>query len=247
MNAVLQRRHPTFFEYGNNIIRAVGIFNYGISLSCHIYFTSTAHKELFGSSFRCITIWAATIQFIYFVLGFYYCIDDIIELSPIGYEIRVGILIFRDYLGETLAFPLSVLVPISFWSVYTFKGEWLPVNELATIPFWLHHMLHTVSFPLQILTIAFDSNANTETLEGTFCISFFYISYFIWLLHIQNQTHEWVYPALNSSSTLIKVVLSATILTGHFALYAFGKWLATTFWGRRRRRIRWSRHNSSIQ
>lgn len=135
----------------------------------------------------------------------------------------------RDIVFTCFAYPLSIIVVSTFWSVWHLVGrEYIfPVAISEYYPTWLNHVTHTVIGPLNLLMAILVKHSYSK--RGQIYSMLYYIFYISLLHYIKMDTGKFVYQYLDKMSNIVRpfyFMLTAIIV---ILFYESGKLLTEKF------------------
>lgn len=127
----------------------------------------------------------------------------------------------RDYFFTSFAFPVGMVVVVSFWGVLHIAGrEYIfPAALEAYYPPWLNHITHTVIAPINLLELVLVKHQYSEDKQAIVPLVAYMASYTSFLLYIKLRTGRFVYPFLNEMDAL--PIGAFFIATGVFAVFCY--------------------------
>lgn len=165
--------------------------------------------------FKFITFWNLIVQLVTFSLSL---IIDLIQTDTNRFKL-IPVVALRDRLFNSLAFPLSAHIAITFWSIYAIDRELIfPVHVEPYWPQWLNHTSHTVILLIVLIENYLVDHRRREEKNGLLLTWTVTISYMFWAIFVKLSTNYWPYPVLSVLNWPSKV-----------AFLGFGT-IATTFY-----------------
>ncbi|XP_071111046.1 androgen-induced gene 1 protein-like isoform X2 [Haliotis cracherodii] len=184
-----------------------------------------------GGKLMFLTFWDALLQTFYYGL----CAVTAIVGSTGGPSRdprkRSALQKFRDFLHNTLAFPVGTFVVVTFWAIYAVDRELVFPKALDQfIPPWLNHVMHTFILPILLLDKYLNYHHLPKRRNGILGLLLFGVIYLIWILWIAYHANVWVYPILKVLETHQRVIFLSFLLMLFVSLYLLGEGLTRFLW-----------------
>ncbi|XP_046374637.2 androgen-induced gene 1 protein-like isoform X2 [Haliotis rufescens] len=184
-----------------------------------------------GGKLMFLTFWNALLQTFYYGL----CAVTAIVGSTGGPirdpRKRSALQKFRDFLHNTLAFPVGTFVVVTFWAIYAVDRELVFPKALDQfIPPWLNHVMHTFILPILLLDKYLNYHHLPKRRNGILGLLLFGVIYLIWILWIAYHANVWVYPILKVLETHQRIIFFGFLLMLFVSLYLLGEGLTRFLW-----------------
>lgn len=185
-------------------------------------------RKRFGGSWKFLTHWNIVLQLIYFCLAF---LNDVFGTESRAKEEPSGLQKIRDFLFATLAFPIGIFVPVIFWILFGIDRDLVFPDDLDELfPPITNHMMHTTSFPAQILELFLIYHAYPSRKFGIPAIVGFCLSYVGWIFYIGYAGGIWVYGVLEVLTDSQRFTLVVFLSLFICMLYLTGESLNSKVW-----------------
>lgn len=130
-----------------------------------------------------------------------------------------------------LAFPCSMFVGLTFWSLYLVDRELVfPKAIDAFFPLWLNHVMHTNIMFFMFLEMYISFRRYPSRIVGISVLSLFMICYLVWIHVIFFKTGIWVYPVLELLDFAGRCVFFINLLVLSIFLYFVGEKINGRLW-----------------
>ncbi|XP_046574599.1 androgen-induced gene 1 protein-like isoform X1 [Haliotis rubra] len=138
---------------------------------------------------------------------------------------------FRDFLHNTLVFPVGTFVVVTFWAIYAVDRELVFPKALDKfIPPWLNHVMHTFILPILLMDKYLNYHHIPKRRNGILGLLAFGLVYLLWILWIAYYANVWVYPILKVLETHQRIIFFAFLLMLFVSLYLVGEGLTKFLW-----------------
>ncbi|XP_049773699.1 androgen-dependent TFPI-regulating protein-like isoform X2 [Schistocerca cancellata] len=181
---------------------------------------------------RFLTIWNFAIQTFHFAL----CVaQDVLELQSNSYlqQVKHYVRKVNNYTFRTFVFPLSLVVTLVFWTIYSIDRELILPKALdAFLPLWLNHALHTnitvAAFTELLITFHWYPASRRTTVYGIAAIM---VAYSVCLFSTYYYDGTWLYPIYGVLNWTQRICFSAVIIIACILTFLFGEYLNSQIWG----------------
>ncbi|CAH1400101.1 unnamed protein product [Nezara viridula] len=233
MEVSLYQKHEGVFKTISCIVHAVGAVHF--TFGCYYdWFEVNIPKEVspifaaFGYKLKFLTYWDALLQATYFILA---TVNDILGPKDKHTEEPTMLCKVRDFVECSMAFPVSMFVGFTFWSLMAVDRELvLPKALDPYFPPWLNHVMHTNIVIFQFLEITTSRRDFPPKKWGLLGLSVFQGLYLVWMNIVFFVSGLWAYPILNVLGVPARILfLTASFFTG-FLFYFFGEYLNRFLW-----------------
>ncbi|XP_034980916.1 androgen-dependent TFPI-regulating protein [Zootoca vivipara] len=182
----------------------------------------------YGGPWKFLTVINLVLQAAYF--GISLLIDALVLMKQL--RIAKSMFPFRDLIFGSLAFPVSMLVFVSFWTLFLYDRELVYPKSLdGILPLWLNHAMHTVILPLSLMDLFITPHRYPSKRKGISVLAIGGTAYVYWLLWIYSVTGRWVYPIFEKLSVPgIGALFVVSTLVALFC-YNTGEFVCRMIWG----------------
>lgn len=209
---------------------------YVYSLFYYIVYTAgEPHRETYAGILKFFTFWNQSLQAAYFgysiinnVFG-----SNMLPSEYIGHKTsNVSTLQrVRDLISASLAFPGSMFVTASFWTLYSIDRELIfPAFLDEFYPLWLNHQLHTNVLVFLVIERLFIYHEYPRRLRGLSATLIFALTYQLWILWIAFYADIWVYPVLRVLIWPARILFLVVCWLLMFACYFAGEFVTSFLW-----------------
>ncbi|XP_049949196.1 androgen-dependent TFPI-regulating protein-like isoform X1 [Schistocerca serialis cubense] len=181
---------------------------------------------------RFLTIWNFEIQTFHFAL----CVaQDVLELQSNSYlqQVKHYVRKVNNYTFRTFVFPLSLIVTLVFWTIYSIDRELILPKALdAFLPLWLNHALHTnitvAAFTEMLVTFHWYPASRRTTVYGIAAIT---VAYGVCFFSTYYYDGRWLYPIYGVLDWTQRICFSVVIFIAWILMSLFGEYLNSQIWG----------------
>lgn len=182
----------------------------------------------YGGKFKYLTYLDALIQTAYFILAL---LNDVFGTNEPSPSYKPAIRRVKDTVFSALAFPLAVFVAVTFWGIYAVDRELiLPRNIDPVFPLWLNHVMHTNILVFILIELLTSFRMYPSRKLGLSILTFFMLSYLLWIHIIYFKTGSWVYPVLNVLNWPLRVFFYVFCLGLTYFAYNVGEKVNKIVW-----------------
>lgn len=170
------------------------------------------------------------IQTVYFTIAL---LNDLIGNNEPTPSEKPLIRRIKDTVFTSLAFPVSMFVGVSFWSIYALDRELILPRALdAYFPTWLNHVMHSNIVVFILIELLTSFRMYPKKKLGLSILCTFMLSYVVWVHIIFAKTGLWVYPILNVLSWPLRIAFYVFSLGLVCSFYSFGERLNRAVWSK---------------
>ena len=241
-----------YYHFSAFVLHTIVILNYVLFL---VYKESIKddldelypERKQFGGSWNYLTHWNIILQLAYFTLAI---LNDIFGTESRAKEVSSRLQKSRDFLFSTLAFPIGIFVPITFWILFYIDRDLVfPADLDQVFPAITNHMMHTTSLPSQILELLLVYHVYPPRKYGFPAIVSFCLAYISWIFYIAYAGGIWVYAVLEVLTQYQRLMFVISLSLFGIILYLIGEWCNNKAWKQPQKRNGYGKsvQNGSIQ
>lgn len=154
-------------------------------------FPASAEQDYFAS-YKYLTYLNVHVQLIFFFIALVLDLARICSGSKLFKLNR-----WKDYFFASVAFPYTMLVFSTFWTIYLYDRELIfPASFDLTIPKYVNHLLHTTIVVTGLELYLKKVSYPTRKSGIASCVSAG-LAYFLWISYIKSVVGYWPYPFMN--------------------------------------------------
>lgn len=152
--------------------------------------------------------------------------NDVIPSEPVP-SIRKT----KDLVFAALAFPVSMFVSTTFWSLMLIDRELVCPKALDPyFPSWLNHIMHTNVFLFALVEMYISYRKYPDRNYGMRIVATFMLTYLVWMHIFHAYTGMYVYPVIDKFDTPTRWMYFASNLATISVMYLIGEKLNAYIW-----------------
>ncbi len=137
-----------------------------------------------------------------------------------------------SFLFTTVAFPMSAVVVITFWPIYSIDRNLVfPEYYDIVYPWYMNHFWHTTVLLWVLVEICLFNHQFPNNLAAGVSMLTSSSLYICWVVYINVTTGHWVYSFLEHLSPLQVAIFFICTIFISFGLYLVGKLVSCLRWG----------------
>lgn len=198
-------------------------------------------EEFFKGRLKFLTMWNMLLQATFFTICL---LNNYVGTDEINPKTKPLIRKIRDLILAALAFPLSLYVGVTFWSIYAVDRELIFPKALdAFFPAWLNHAMHTNIMFFIFIQVYLSYHEYPSRKAGIAILSTFMFTYLVWIHILHAYTGVWVYPVLEVLNFPVRLIFFVISLGIGILLYIIGEKLNSFLWSSTVEKNKRKKHN----
>ncbi|VVC29469.1 Hypothetical protein CINCED_3A005717 [Cinara cedri] len=225
----------TYLPAVNIAVHVIGslVFVYSVYFNyVHVNIPSSVNPidDAFGGKFKYLTFLNGCFQAVFFVYAL--VVDVFPMIFPTKSSIFETLCQVKYFFFASIAFPLSMFVSTSFWSLWFIdRNLVMPKDIDLYFPQWLNQTMHTFVFVFACLEMVTAYRPYPARLYGMVTHISFQLSYLIWIHIVYSQCHIWVYPILTQLNLPLRCLFFLGTFVYTSVLYVIGEYFNKLVWG----------------
>ncbi|CAH2084090.1 unnamed protein product [Euphydryas editha] len=187
-------------------------------------------RTLKANQLKYITIWNMGFQMIFLFLSLLCDMTLILKMKNEPKYIKY-IRSYKDILFSAIVLPLTVIILILFWPLFTINRELVfPVFIDKAISLTSNHIMHTSILPIILIELFFNPKSRPQSHKWYLAhVAFIYVSYFAVIILNHAKTGTWPYPLVTLLYGTIYFPLLLFSIGVMYAVVYFAQWPITEY------------------